>query len=119
MSAKGSTAIDFCVGRSSRLERRRSGAAGCAAVLCRSGRFACAVVVPEGPAAEQEQQRDDRELGAADALLAAVAVVPGEDEHDGQPDQEREGGELLELLWPVEGSLRYSRPCSTPQAPAT
>ena len=32
-----------------------------------------------------------------DALLAAIAVVPGEDEHDGQTDQQGERGELLEL----------------------
>ena len=38
----------------------------------------------------------------ADALLTAVAVVPREDEDDRQADQERERGELLDLLRPVE-----------------
>ena len=35
--------------------------------------------------------------GVRDALLAAVAVVPGEDQDDGQADQQCEGRELLDL----------------------
>ena len=41
--------------------------------------------------------------GVRDALLTAVAVVPGEDQDDGQADQEREERDLPELLRPVEG----------------
>ena len=52
--------------------------------------FARALEVPEDAAAEQQQQREDRELGRGDALLAAVAVVPREDERDGQADQKCE-----------------------------
>ena len=36
--------------------------------------------------------------GVRDALLTAVAVVPGEDQDDGQADQEREERDLLDLL---------------------
>ena len=59
-----------------------------AASADRRRRLARALVVPERPTAEQEEQREDRELGVRDALLAAVAVVPGEDEDDRQTDQE-------------------------------
>ena len=45
------------------------------------------LVVPERPAAEQQEQREDRELGGADALLTAVAVVPREHKDNRQPDQ--------------------------------
>ena len=93
-------------GRAAVLERqhgdRRAGVASddaAGVVRCRrlrsaSGGFARVLVAPEEAAAEQEQQREDRELGAADALLAAVAVVPGEDQDDGQADQQCEDREL-------------------------
>jgi hypothetical protein len=42
-------------------------------------------------------------LNAPEALLAAVAVVPREDERDRQPDGEPEQGDLRHLLGPVEG----------------
>ena len=90
------------------------------AVLRRGGSLVCALVVPERPAAEQQEQREDRELGGADALLAAVAVVPGEDQDDRQADQERERRESAE---PARGqlnvSLTYSSPCRNPHAAAT
>ena len=57
--------------------------------------------------------------GVRDALLAAVAVVPGEDEDDGQADQKCEQCDLPDLPRPVEGSLTYSSPCRNPHAPAT
>ena len=38
-----------------------------------------------------------------EALLAAVAVVPGEHQDDRQADEECEDGDLPELLRPVEG----------------
>ena len=47
-----------------------------------------ALVVPEHPAAEEQEQREDRKLGRGDALLTAVAVVPGEDHDDRQADQQ-------------------------------
>ena len=80
-------------GRCGRVCRRR---------CCVVTTFAGALVVPERPAAEDEQQRNDRELGTADPLLAAIAVVPGDDQHDGQANQQREAGELLQLLGPVQ-----------------
>ena len=114
--SKGSTAMD---GRAS---VTAGDASGCA-VLCRGGcvlaGFAGALVVPERPAAEQQEQREDRELGGGDALLAAVAVVPGEDQDDGQADQECEGRELLDWRGQSKVSLTYSRPCRNPQAAAT
>ena len=77
------------------------------------------LVAPEQAAAEQEQQREDREFGAADALLAAVAVVPGEDQDDGQADQQCEAGELAASGAATRAvELTYSRPCRKPQAPA-
>ena len=82
-------------------------------------RLRCALVVPERPSAEQQEQREDRELGGRDALLTAVAVVPGEDEHDRQPDSEREHGDLPYLWGQLKDSLMYSRPCRNPQAAAT
>src|SRR4030095_10572816 len=62
------------------------------------------LVVPERPAPEQQQQREDRELGGADALLATVTVVVGDDKDDGQADQEYEGGVLLNLTRPGVGA---------------
>jgi len=59
--------------------------------------------VPEGGPAEQQEQCQDRELGGADALLTAVPVVPGQDEHDRQPDDEDEQSDLPHMLRPVEG----------------
>ena len=74
---------------------------------CGGGRilsdFAGALVVPERPAAEQQQQREDRELGGADALLASVAVVPGEDQRRRAGRSECEERDLPELFGPVEG----------------
>ena len=57
--------------------------------------------------------------GVRDALLAAVAVVPGEDQDDGQADQECEECDLPELSGQWKASLTYSRPCRNPQAAAT
>jgi hypothetical protein len=54
----------------------------------------------------------------ATAFLA-IAVVPRKHEHDWQADQERERGELLELLWPAERLMKYSRSCNRPQEAAT
>ena len=81
--SNGSTAIGrACVGD----RGRRVGCAGspCGCVVVG---FAGALVVPERPAAEQQQQREHREARGRDALLTAVAVVPGEHEDDGQADQ--------------------------------
>ena len=86
----------LCPGRCVRLSR---GCGGCSILAD----FAGALVVPERPTAEKQEKREDRELGGADALLTSVAVVPGQDEHDRQPDDEREQGDLPHLLWPVEG----------------
>jgi len=44
---------------------------------------------------EQEEQREDRGFIARDALLALVTVVPGEGEYDREPDNQRDGCELL------------------------
>jgi len=43
------------------------------------------------------------ELGARHALLATVAVVPGDDEDDRQADEQREDGDLAQLRRPAEG----------------
>ena len=51
----------------------------------------------------QKEQREDRDLGGRQALLATIAVIPGDDEDDGQTDQQRERAELLDLAGPVEG----------------
>ena len=91
--SKGSTATD---GRASVTAGDASGCAASRRGGCVLVGFAGALVVPERPAAEQQQQREDRKLRGADALLAAVAVVPGEDQDDGQADQECEGRELLD-----------------------
>ena len=76
------------------------------------------LVAPEQSAAQQKEQGQDREFGAADALFAAVAVVPGEDQHDGQADQQRERGKLLDLFRPVEGVGGVGEALQQPQAPA-
>ena len=55
------------------------------------------------PPAQEQQQREDRELRGRDALLATVTVVPGEDQDDRQADQECDKRELADLLWPMEG----------------
>jgi hypothetical protein len=55
------------------------------------------------PATDQQQQRDDRELGSGDALLTAVAVVPREYEDDRQADEQRQRRQLLELAGPGVG----------------
>ena len=81
--SKGRTAIE---GRASETRRRCRLHRICRGGCILSG-FAGALVVPERPAAEQQKQREDRELGSGDALLAAVAVVPREDQDDGQADQ--------------------------------
>jgi len=54
-------------------------------------------------AAEQQQRRQDRELDAAHALVAALAVVPGEHDRDRQADEQDDGRNLLQLLRPPEG----------------
>ena len=61
------------------------------------------LVEGECSAADQQQQRDDRELGSGDALLTAVAVVPREHEDDRQADEQRQRRELLELVGPGVG----------------
>jgi hypothetical protein len=76
---------------------------GCGGSSIFSG-FAGALVIPERPATEQQKQRENRELGGGDALLAPVAVVPREDQDDGQADQECEGRVLLNLARPVVGA---------------
>ena len=66
--------MDFASGAGSRLEWR----SGCGGLYCCTRRlvsFVCALVVPERPATEQQQQRENRKLGGTDALLAAIAVV--------------------------------------------
>jgi hypothetical protein len=50
----------------------------------------CAVVTPEESAANQKEKGEDREFNAGDALLTAVAVVPGNYQDDRQADQEPE-----------------------------
>ena len=66
------------------------------------GRRARVLVAPEDSTAKQKQQREDREFGSGDALLAAVAVVPGECQGDGEADQQQERCELLQPFRPVE-----------------
>jgi len=44
-----------------------------------------ALVGPERTAAEQQEQREDRELRRGDPLMTAFAVVPGEHEDEGKP----------------------------------
>ena len=67
--------------------------------------IAVAVVLVEGecPAPDQQQQRDDREFGSGNALLTAVAVVPGHHEDDRQADEQCQRRELLELEGPAVG----------------
>ena len=57
---------------------------------------------PDDAAAHQEEQCEDREFRGRQTLLAAIAVVPGEDQHDRQADQECKDCELAELFRPVE-----------------
>ena len=59
--------------------------------------------MPEGGPAEQQEQRENRKLGGAGALLAAVTVVPGQDEDDRQTDQSREQRHLADCGGPLEG----------------
>ena len=93
MFTKGSTAIDASVAKAGALGGGVEGD-------CRG--LARALEVPEDAAAEQKQQREDRQLAARDLPLAAVAVVPGEDECDGETDEECEAGEPLHLHGPAE-----------------
>ena len=79
--SNGSTAIE---GRGSAIVA--AGSLEAAGVVVATLWLARAVIAPEQPAADQEQQRDDGELDASDPLLAAVAVVPGEHQHDGQSE---------------------------------
>jgi hypothetical protein len=65
-------------------------------------RLACALVVPERSAAEQQEQHQNRKLSGGDALLTAVAVIPSEDEGDGKSDQECEESDLTKLDWPLK-----------------
>src|SRR5688572_18500275 len=74
------------VGKGCRLRRRCSNSQSCR-IVRRGGHIARPVVAPEDAAAQQEQQRDDGDLGAPEALLAAVAVVPREDEQNPNPVQ--------------------------------
>jgi len=60
------------------------------------------LVTPEQPAAQQEQHRQYRELGAGDAPLAPVAVVPGDHEDYRQADGQTESRKLLDLARPIE-----------------
>ena len=76
-------------------------------------------VVPERPAAEQQEQREDRELGNGDPLVTAIAVVPGEHEDYGQADQQCEGGELLDLFRRVEGVRDVGEALAESPGPAT
>ena len=62
-----------------------------------------AVVAPEHGATHQEQERDDCKFCGGDALLPAVAVIPGNDQDDREPDQEPQGRERLQHSRPVEG----------------
>jgi hypothetical protein len=66
-------------------------------------RVSASLVQPKDPAAHQQEKREDRELRSRQALLATIAVVPGDDEGDGKTDQQRERAELLDLAGPVEG----------------
>ena len=72
------------------------------------------LVAPEDATAQQEQQRQDREFGAADALFAAVAVVPGEDQHD---RQSRSGERRRDLLDGTGPSKSVSREADALQQP--
>ena len=83
----------------------RSVAIGAVVDGCDAGTVAldCVLVVPERPSAEQQEQREDREFRGRDALLSPIAVVPGEDQDDGQTDQECQERDLAELYRPLEG----------------
>ena len=54
-------------------------------------------VLPEDSAAEQEQQRDDRQFRTADPLLAPVSVIPRKHEQQWQADEQRQGDELPDM----------------------
>ena len=60
--------------------------------------FIGALVVPERPAAEKEEERQNRKLRAGDPLLTAVAVVLGEDQNDGRPIRRASVASLLDLV---------------------
>ena len=62
-----------------------------------------AVVEPKDAAADQEQQREDRQLTARDLPLTTISVVPGEHKDNRQSDQECDDRYLAQLFWPMEG----------------
>ena len=91
MFTKGSTAIERSSQRGSRRWRWRGS----------RSRLACALVVPERPAAEQQEQREDRKLGCSRAAdHGRRGTTPGPARS--QPDDEREHCDLPYLLGPVE-----------------
>jgi len=70
--------------------------------LLRSGNHSCVLEMRLNGATKQQRQREHPQFGRGDALLAAVAVVPGEDERNGQADQKCDSCELLDLSRPIE-----------------
>jgi hypothetical protein len=65
--------------------------------------MAVGFAAPAASAAEQEQQRDDRQFRTADPLLAPVTVIPRKHQQQWQADEQRQGDDLPDMPWPAEG----------------
>src|SRR6185437_10343271 len=63
------------------------------------------LVPPKQSATDRQQQRKDHDFGAADALRAALAVIPRKYQHHDKANRQREDQQLLDLVRPPE-SLR-------------
>ena len=59
-------------------------------------------IEPERGPTEREQHRQDRKLGPAHPLLAAIPVIPRDHQHNWQADGQADGRELLHQVGPVE-----------------
>ena len=94
MFTKGSTAIDS-IGRKTAALAVGGGEVTAEVSLA-------ALEVPEDAAAEQQHQREHRQLGVVMRCWARSPWYPGEDERNGQADQKCDSCELLDLPRPIE-----------------
>jgi hypothetical protein len=52
---------------------------------------------------DKDEQEQDRNFAASDLLLTAIAVIPGEHQHDRQAYEKHDNRELPHLLGPMKG----------------
>ncbi|HET7662614.1 MAG TPA: hypothetical protein VFK31_03160 [Rhodanobacteraceae bacterium] len=62
---------------------------------------------PQQPAADRQQQRKDHDLGAADALGAALAVIPRQHQRDDKADDQHQRDAALQSVRPAELMRNY------------